>query len=55
KSLREANHLKTDAIKVGQKLKLPAATIAPSTGTNKSPAPLPVVPPGDVPPLPPIK
>ena len=54
KSLRDANRLKTDAIKVGQKLKLPAATIAPSTGT-KSPAPIPLVPPGDVPPLPPIK
>ncbi len=53
KALRETNNLKSDAIKVGQKLKLPAATIAPSTGTNKSPSP--VVPPGEVPPLPPIK
>ncbi len=56
KSLREANHLKTDAIKVGQKLKLPAATIAPSTGTGKTPtSPIPTVPPGEVPPLPPVK
>jgi peptidoglycan endopeptidase LytF len=33
KALRAANDLKTDAIKVGQKLKIPAGAPAPATGT----------------------
>ena len=33
KALRAANNLKTDAIKVGQKLKIPAGS-TPPTGTN---------------------
>jgi len=55
KALRDLNRLKTDAIKVGQKLKLPAPTIAPSTGTTRTPGTEPVIPPGTVPPLPPVK
>src|SRR5205085_9489575 len=34
KALRTANNLKTDAIKVGQKLKIPAGSTPVATGTN---------------------
>ncbi len=45
KALRSANNLKTDSIKVGQKLKIPAKAAAPATPTEPVPSnPAPTAP-----------
>jgi LysM repeat protein len=45
KALRAANDLKTDSIKVGQKLKIPAKAAAPAAAPVAPPEPAPMTPP----------
>ena len=54
KALRAANDLKTDKIKVGQKLKLPSKAVMPSPAMPAEPAPL-SPPPAPVPTIPPAR
>ena len=53
KALRAANGLKTDSIKVGQKLKIPAKTSAPVAIPTAPAEPAPASPPVSTPPAPP--